>query len=70
MLALPSNAPACGPWLPDRLLGDGGSSINTAPEFFFELEMKRIAEAHPSRFKMDHPPKADEGGFDYAKQTS
>jgi hypothetical protein len=70
MLVLPSNAPACGPWLPDRLLGDGGSSINTAPEFFFELEMKRIAEAYPSRFKMVHPPKADQGGFDYAKQTS
>ncbi|MBV8585541.1 MAG: tetratricopeptide repeat protein, partial [Verrucomicrobia bacterium] len=70
VLVIPSNAPACGPWLPDRLLGDGGSSINTAPEFFFELEMKRIAEAFPSRFRMVHPPKADEGGFDYAKQTS
>jgi tetratricopeptide (TPR) repeat protein len=46
---------ACGPWLPPRLLENGGSAIRRSPEFFFELEMKQLAAARPVEFRFVAP---------------
>ncbi|MHA3772253.1 hypothetical protein ACXR0O_12030 [Verrucomicrobiota bacterium sgz303538] len=46
---------ACGPWLPNRFLARGGESILKPPEFFFELEMKRLAKSYPSAFRSVDP---------------
>jgi hypothetical protein len=56
LLILPRSARACGPWLPERLLSQGGSSIEEAPEFFFELETKELAKKYPVPFQTVRPP--------------
>jgi len=61
---------ACGPWLPDRLLDNGGKIIQTTPEFYFELEVKQIAASFPSSFKAVPLEKKEDGTSTYKKQTS
>ncbi len=41
---------ACGPWLPNRLLENGGQIILSAPEFYFTLEVSEIARDYPTPF--------------------
>ena len=68
LCALPGGR-ACGPWLPNRLLDNGGKIILDAPEFFFELELKRIA----ARFHPEHkavPPPLTDDARNYVAQTT
>ena len=58
---------ACGPWLPNRLLDQGGSALRDAPEFYYELELKRIAAESPTPFKAVPPDK--NAGDAYEKQN-
>lgn len=52
-------AHGCGPWLPNRLLENGGQIILNAPEFYFELELKEIARDYPTPFAAVHPEKSE-----------
>ncbi len=47
---------ACGPWLPTRWLDDGGVRVVKAPEFYWELEVRRIAkEFQPQEKRVPAP---------------
>jgi len=59
LLALPTLTLACGPWLPNRLLDNGGKIILDVPEFYFELEVKQIAQSQLVEFKVNPPDAAD-----------
>lgn len=50
-ILVPLATMASGPWLPERLLSNGGKKIFDAPEFYFELEMKQLATHYPTPFK-------------------
>jgi len=47
----PVVAHACGPWFSEHYLSNGGELVLSAPEFYFELEMKQLATNYPSSFK-------------------
>ena len=42
---------ACGPWLPHRYLDEGGRRFLDAPEFFLELETRRLGKIFRTPFK-------------------
>ena len=42
---------ACGPWLPHRYLDEGGRRFLNAPEFFLELETRRLGKTFRTPFK-------------------
>jgi len=64
-ILLPLASIACGPWLPDRLLENGGEKILAAPEFYFELEMKQLASHNPTPFKAVKVEKSVAESADY-----
>ncbi|MGC3990530.1 MAG: hypothetical protein QM796_12790 [Chthoniobacteraceae bacterium] len=70
LLALPTLTLACGPWLPNRLLDNGGKIILEAPEFYFELEVKQIAQAQPVEFKAVPRGKNADGDVSYAQSNT
>ena len=64
---------ASGPWLPERLLENGGEKILAAPEFYFELEMKQLSTHYPPESPLPaqpaEPPAAEQGKeFDLYKK--
>ncbi len=47
---------ACGPWLPPRWLASGGAAVGATPEFFWEIEVRRMASELKSAPDWNPPP--------------
>ncbi|BCU76880.1 hypothetical protein [Luteolibacter sp. LG18] len=71
--AFPDHAFATGGWVPERFLDEGGQSLKGAPQFYWDIEVTRLAKQYAEKdlpkLKADVPedPEQDSGSASTAK---
>lgn len=71
--ALAPRAQATGFWIPDRWLDDGGKLLKGPPQFFWDIEVSRLASVYAERegdFKLRATAASEDGTVDRAALTA